>query len=85
MADLENNKKFYYLNIHSTNNIVTVAECSSVEVGYLQVWYTICTWTVFCSNPTKLPDPQLACEDYMKDIFSTNLYYRSFTEYMVIN
>ena len=70
----QNIRKFYYWEYNNPDQIARLSECSSEQVGYIIVLYSVCLSIQFFGEAGVGLDPKHAFEQYQKDIWCYKTY-----------
>ena len=70
------------MNTISDSGIANITECTDVEVGYIEIVYTVVIPVLLGKSFSNNVDPKLTYDNHTKDIWYTKTYGYSYTTYM---
>ena len=82
ISDGGNLQKFCFWNTISDSGIANITECTDVEVGYIEIVYTVVIPVLLGKSFSNNVDPKLTYDNHTKDIWYTKTYGYSYTTYM---
>ena len=82
ISNEQNIRKFYVWEYNNPDQIARLSECSEIQVGYIEILYSICIPIKFLGEAGVGLDPKLAFEQYQKDMWCYETYGHSYTVYV---
>ena len=82
ISNREKFQKFCYWDTANDNGMVQISDCTDVEVGYLEIVFTAVIPILFSEPFNDSGDPKLTYDNHMKDVWYTQTYGCSYTDYM---
>ena len=84
ISNRENIQKFYYWEFYNRDQVARLSDCTSEQVGYIIVLYTVCIPIQFFVETGVELDPKLAFVQYQKDMWCYETDGHSHTVYIEI-